>query len=263
MAAGTIRLALRAGVAHLTIANVERLNAMSLGMWRALADQVAELDARDDVRALVLRGEASRAFVSGADISEFNALRADAAAIHAYDEAVDRAQSALQACRHPVIAAIQGYCFGGGIGLALSCDLRFAAASAVFRMPAARLGLGYAFDGMQRAVAILGPANATELFFTARTYTAEEAARVGLVHAVFDEETFAESVGVAVDAVAANAPLTLRAAKMAIRESMRIDPGATVRARVAHDVAVCFASADYAEGRNAFAQRRPPVFQGR
>lgn len=262
MSKGTVRLDLQDTVAYLTIANETKLNAMSMEMWEALAAHVEALDVRDDVRAIVLRGEGGRAFVSGADISEFTALRSSADAVHAYDAIVERAQAALEQCRHPVIAAIQGFCLGGGIGLALSCDLRYAARGSRFRMPAARLGLGYGFRGMHRAVALLGSANATEMFFTARDYDGTEAARIGLVHGCVDDEDFERAIETLVARVASNAPLTLRAAKLAIRQATALQPSSVALAEMARSVQTCFASRDYAEGQRAFAEKRSPVFRG-
>jgi enoyl-CoA hydratase/carnithine racemase len=263
MEAGTIKLNLDGRIARIAICNPQRHNAMSLAMWRQLGDIVSELNGRGDINLIVLRGEGGRAFVSGADIREFATLRSSDEAVKAYDEAVDRAQSALQDCVHPVVAVIEGYCFGGGIGLALSCDLRYAAANARFRMPAARLGLGYALRGMQRAVSILGAAQATELFFSASEYSGAEAAQRGLVHRVLGTETFDDAVEALIGRVAANAPLSLRAAKLAIRSAAHIEVPAAVTQAVARQVEQCFRSEDYAEGRRAFAERREPRFEGR
>lgn len=263
MAPGTIKLHLDGKIAQIGICNPSRHNAMSLAMWRELGDIVTELNARTDITLIVLRGEGGRAFVSGADIAEFEALRSSDEAVQAYDEAVDRAQSALQDCLHPVVAIIEGYCFGGGIGLALACDLRYCTETARFRMPAARLGLGYALRGMQRAVSILGAAQATELFFSAREYNGVEAAQCGLVHRFLESERFNDGVETLIGSIAANAPLSLRAAKLAIRSAAHIEVPAAGAQAIAQQVALCFSSDDYAEGRRAFAERREPRFTGR
>lgn len=245
-------------VATLVLDNVERHNAMSLSMWTALADHLDALRAQDAVRAVVLRGAGERAFVSGADISEFESQRGDAEAVARYDAAVDRAQTALSEFPVPVIAAIRGICYGGGLGLSLACDLRLAQGDARFRMPAARLGLGYALRGMQRLREVLGPVHAAEIFYTARVIDAAGAARVNLVNEVCDD-VFARAAELA-ETIAGNAPLTIRAAKLALRALGSGD--AVQRAEADAAVARCFASQDYIEGRRAFMEKRAPRFQG-
>lgn len=249
-------------VATITLCNEGRYNAMSLSMWLKLARTLEQLDADATVRAVVLRGEGDKAFVSGADISEFGTQRSTSAGVAAYDEAVANAQAALSSLHCPVIAAISGICYGGGLGLVLACDLRYGAPSAKFRMPAARLGLGYAFKGVQRMVAVLGAAQASELFYTARVYGAEEAARMGLLGSV-QEQVFAYAAQTAGE-IAANAPLTIHAAKLAMDALLSGNGNdETASARVAAAVQDCFRSDDYAEGRAAFAEKRPPRFTGR
>lgn len=246
-------------VATVVLANEAKYNAMSLGMWRELAALVEQLRQDDSVRVLVLRGQGEKAFVSGADISEFEQQRSSSDGVAAYDRAVDEAQSALAAFPRPVIAAISGICFGGGLGLALSCDLRYCSAGSRFRMPAARLGLGYAWRGMKALVGALGPMNAAEAFYTARIYDAPQAQALGIVQSVHDD-VFAH-VEQTAQLIAGNAPLTLRAAKLALI-GLRDAPQADVAA-IDAAVAACFTSDDYAEGRRAFAEKRQPRFQGR
>lgn len=149
-------------VAVVTLRNQQRFNAMSLGMWSTLGDTLDLLQANADVRVVVLRGDGDKAFVSGADISEFATQRSDSTGVQAYDLAVRRAQQGITRLRCPVIAAISGICYGGGLGLALACDLRYAAPGARFRMPAGRLGLGFALDGIKRMVDVLGPTYSAE-----------------------------------------------------------------------------------------------------
>ena len=246
-------------VATVILENAARHNAMTIGMWRGLTSLLAQLQADASVRVVVLRGEGDRAFVSGADISEFGAERNTPEGVVAYDKAVDDAQSTLAHFSRPVIAAISGICYGGGLGLAFACDLRYAASSARFRMPAARLGLGYALNGMQRMVDVLGAPIASELFYTARVCDSSEALRIGLVNAV-QEDCFAYAAGVAAQ-IAANAPLTVRAAKLAI-SALRSGQAQASADAIAQAVKACFESADYAEGRKAFAEKRTPLFTG-
>lgn len=261
MSGGQIQVERQDGVATLTVCHPERRNAMTLAMWQQLATALRELEGTG-VRVLVLTGAGARAFVSGADISEFDQARDGEAAVAGYNQAVAQAQRMLAEFSAPTVALIQGACMGGGIGLALACDLRYASASARFRMPAARLGLGYSLADMRRLVDVVGAASAFDLFYTARILDAEQAERRGLVHERYADDDFARQTQARVRGIAANAPLSLRAAKAAILATM--NPPAPARTE-AIDALVrqCFDSADYAEGRRAFAEKRDPVFLGR
>ena len=248
-----------AGVAWISLRNRARLNAIRLEMWQTLPGMVRALDADPEVRVLVLRGAGEEAFASGADISEFATRRGDAASAASYEAVTAGAFEALLGVAKPLVAMVHGVCIGGGLAVAACADLRVAAADARFAVPAARLGLGYHQRGIERLVGLLGPSVTAELFFTARQYDAEEALRVGLVNRVVpkaDLLTFTERY---VADIAANAPLTLRAAKRAIAESQRPDAD---RAAVARLIAACFESADYAEGVRAFLEKRRPRFRG-
>ncbi len=247
-------------VATVSLCNQSRYNAMSIAMWLKLAQTMEQLRSDTSVRVVILRGEGDKAFVSGADISEFESQRNSAAGVAAYDLAVDRAQSALVQFPRPVIAAISGICYGGGLGLALACDLRYASASAKFRMPAARLGLGYALKGMKRMIDVLGAARASELFYTARVCDAQESARIGLVNSVH-EDVFAYAAQTGAE-IASNAPMTIATAKIAVNALLSGSADANAET-VKAAVEACFASSDYAEGRKAFAEKRPPRFAGR
>jgi enoyl-CoA hydratase/carnithine racemase len=261
MSTGTVELAVDGGIARVTLSNPARYNAMSLSMWIALADTIEQVDAMRDVRVVLLRGAGDKAFVSGADISEFESQRNGAESVGRYDAAVARAQNALSHSPKPVVAGISGVCMGGGIGLALACDLRYARKDARFRMPAARIGLGYGLEGMQRMVDVIGAARASDLFFTARTFDGNEAERIGLVHSAHDPVAFESALEQAVTSIAHNAPLSLYAAKLAIRAAAERRGGADA-ACVAEAVTRCFSSADYREGRQAFMEKRAPRFTG-
>lgn len=249
-------------IGRLIFNNPARHNAVSLDMWEGVA-QIVEDFARDDsVRVIVVSGAGGRAFVSGADISEFKERRASEEAAAAYARISEGARLRLQETLKPTIAMIRGYCIGGGVGTALACDLRIAAEGSKFGIPAARLGLGYAYDGIKKLVDLVGPAHAREIFFTARQFTAEEALRMGLVNQVVPEAELETYVNDYCATIAANAPLTVRAAKVAIREALK-DERARDLALCKRLVDDCFTSADYAEGRTAFMEKRKPQFTGR
>ena len=255
---GAIHVTHDAHVTVVTIDDAERYNAMSLSMWIALGQAFDAIERQPDVRAVILRGAGERAFVSGANISEFDTQRNSDASVAHYNQSVAQAQEAITRCRVPVIAAISGICYGGGLGLALSCDLRYAGPTSKFRMPAARLGLGYGYQGMKSIVQNLGPTAAAEAFYTAKIYSAAEAAHIGIVNSVHDD-VFAHCADVALQ-IAQNAPLTVQAAKQAM---LCIADGDTSQiTRIDQAVDACFKSSDYAEGRLAFAQKRLPQFTG-
>ncbi len=258
---GSLKLEKKDAIAWITIDNQARRNAMSLAMWRELQRLVDELEADTQIRVLVLRGAGEQAFVSGADISEFSQRADSEAETRAFGEAVEAAEHSLCRCSKPVIAMIRGICMGGGIGIAVSCDLRYCSADTRFRMPAARLGLGYALDSMRRIVNVLGNARTAELFYTARVFDGPEAARIGMVHQVVDDAVLEAEVEQVATAIAANAPMSLRAAKLAIAALANHDEASF--AQVHQAVSDCYDSDDYTEGRTAFMEKRPARFKGR
>ncbi|GAA4254326.1 enoyl-CoA hydratase [Azospirillum formosense] len=248
-------------VARLTIDNPARRNAMTLDMWSALPDLVRRAEADPEVRVILLRGAGDAAFCAGADISQFSEKRSGEAEGRVYDAAVEAAQAALFAAGKPTVAYVRGACFGGGVGIALSCDLRVAAADARFRIPAARLGLGYTFSNVELVTARLGASATADLLFTARTVDAEEARRLGIVGRLFGAAEADAAVEDLVAAIGGNAPLTLRAVKRALVELAR---PAAERDTAAVDALVraCLGSDDYREGQAAFKEKREPRFHG-
>jgi enoyl-CoA hydratase/carnithine racemase len=257
-----VTAARQGGIGRITFTNPAHFNAMTLAMWRTLPSLLADFAADPAIRCVVLRGAGDKAFVSGADISEFARERADAEGIARYNATVDAANQALKTFAKPTVAMIRGFCLGGGLGLALCCDLRVAAADASFAVPAAKLGLGYGYAGVKQLADLVGPAFAKEIFYTGRRFSAEEAGAMGLVNRVVPVAALAATVDALSATIAGNAPLTLAAAKQCVAAWAK-GPDADDLARCAEMVDRCFTSADYAEGRRAFAEKRTPRFQGR
>ncbi len=259
--AGTITYRVADGIATLTLDASARLNAISLPMWQSLPDLVRRAEADAGVRVIVLTGAGSKAFSAGADISRFGEERHDAAAAAIYDDTVAAAEQALAEAGKPTVALINGLCFGGGMGIALGCDIRVAIASAQFRLPAARLGIGYAFAGVERLARAVGQGAAAHILFSALPFDARQALAWGLVQQVAAADAFQAASATLVNSIAENAPLSLLAAKAALRELSRPE---AVRdpARVDAAVIRCYESADYREARTAFAAKRQPLFRG-
>ncbi|MDR3497357.1 MAG: enoyl-CoA hydratase [Ancalomicrobiaceae bacterium] len=248
-------------VGRLIVDNPARLNAVTLAMWRAIPAAVARLEADPHVRLIIVTGGGAKAFVSGADISEFAAVRRDADSARSYEAANASAFRALRQAKKPTLAAIRGVCLGGGLGLAVACDLRLAAEGSTFGIPAARLGIGYPPECVGDVVAAVGPSRAKEMFFTARRIEASEAARIGLINSVVPAERFDAEIASLAATIAGNAPLTLQAAKSAIDRPLH-DPDGSGLAQAVRLADACFESADFAEGRTAFLEKRQPVFRG-
>ncbi|MEO8603222.1 MAG: enoyl-CoA hydratase-related protein [bacterium] len=231
-------------------------NAMNAAVWDGLADAAEQLAADAEVRVVIVRGAGEQAFISGADISEFRALRADATATAAADARSARAWRGLQAMPQPVMAMIYGFCFGGGVAVALACDVRFAADDARFAVPAARLGLSYPFESLERLVRVVGPTHAADILLSARTLSASEAHQVGFVNRLVPAADLERVTREYALTMAAGAPLTLAALERAIHAVLQSEQVRELARR-------CFDSADYQEGIAAFLEKRPARFEGR
>jgi len=254
--AGDIAITVEDGVAILTLRNPERRNAISAAMWQALADFAASAGSRNDIRVVIMRGDGERAFSSGADIGARSAANATD-----YDDLVEDTCCAIEAIPQPTIALIKGACMGAGLSIAGSCDLRVAAEDAFFALPAAKLGLGYDPRGIARLVRIFGAGAARQAIFTGERLPASRAQALGAVHAIAPAAEVDAIATALARTIAANAPLTIKAAKLAIRALATGDPDLRAEADALYRAAD--ASADYAEGRKAFTDKRPARFTGR
>ena len=249
-------------IGWLVFNNPARRNAVSLDMWQAIPEILDAYERDPAVRVIVLKGAGDKAFVSGADISEFEQNRSSPEAVARYDEIGARAQGRIQNATKPTIAMIHGFCMGGGVGVALACDMRIASASAQFGIPAAKLGIGYRLNGVIRLLELVGPAYAKEIFYTARRFTAAEAYGMGLVNRVLPDAELDGFVRSYCAMIGENAPLSLAATKGIIAEITKLSSEAD-RARCEELVKSCFESEDYVEGRRAFMEKRKPQFTGR
>ena len=253
---------LDASTLHMRFNNPARLNALSVDMWEAIPILLAQAEGDDRVRMVVFSGAGEKAFVSGADISQFEDMRAAREAVARYEIIAEAALTAIYRFSKPTLACIRGFCVGGGINVSISCDLRIASSDSVFFIPAARLGLGYRHSAMKILVDLIGPGAAKDLFFTARKIDADEARSLGLVNRVCPPDALAALLSEYTTALAVNAPLTVRAAKAVIGEILK--PAPDFDAEMCQSlIRGCFESEDYAEGRRAFMEKRKPVFAGK
>ncbi len=242
--------------------NPARHNALSVEMWEAVPALLAPAARDDGVRMVVFSGAGEKAFVSGADISQFEDMRAAREAVARYEAVAEAALEGIHAFPKPTVACIRGYCIGGGVNVAIACDLRLAASDAVFSVPATRLGLGYRFSAMKNLVDLVGPGNAKDIFFTARRLDAAEALRIGLVNRVAEPAALPALLDEYVKSVTTGAPLTIQAGKRIIAEVLK--PDADIDMDLCRRLLLdCFESDDYIEGRRAFMEKRKPVFRGK
>lgn len=249
-------------VGIMTFNNPEKHNAVSFEMWEEAERILGSFESDPDVRVVVLTGAGGKAFVSGADISKFESERASEEAVQRYNALVEKVYARIYRFPKPTIAMIRGYCIGGGLNLAICCDMRFATEGSRFALPAAKLGLGYGYNGLRRYIETIGPVATKEIFFTARQLTAQEARRWGMINEVAADDKLEDTVIEIANTIADNAPMTIATIKRSTVEVLK-DPEQQDIAVCDAMVAACFASDDYREGRKAFLEKRKPQFRGR
>lgn len=261
LAGGKILASIEGGVGRVVFNQPEKRNAMSVDMWAGMG-QAMEVFAEDPaVRCVILEGAGDKAFVSGADISQFEQNRANADAQRDYDRTTSAGRARLGAFRKPVLAKIRGFCMGGGLGIAMSADIRIASEDSQFGIPAAKLGIAYGFDMVRALVDLVGPAHAHMILMTGERLGAAEAERIGLINRMVPAAALEATVAGLAATMAANAPLSLTTNKQTVKAVLqdRADrDGGALQAAMAG----CFDSADYREGRRAFMEKRKPAFIG-
>jgi len=259
---GRVKTWVDGAVLHVRFNNPEKHNALSVDMWEAVPKLLDKAANDDAVRMVVFSGEGEKAFVSGADISQFEDMRAAKQAVKGYESMAEAALQGIYEFEKPTLACIRGYCIGGGVNVAISCDIRIASSDSVFSIPATRLGLGYRFSAMKNLTDLVGPGFAKDIFFTARRLDAAEALRIGLVNRVAEPDKLEELLAEYTKAITTGAPLTIKAGKRIIREVLK--PDSEIDMELCRRLILdCFESEDYIEGRRAFMEKRKPQFKGK
>ena len=261
MSAGRLRVDKRGAVGWIVFDQPAKMNAINDAMWRAIPEAMARYDADAEVRCVAFRGEGTQAFAAGADISQFDSIRDGQAAVGEYDDLLDRVLHSIQDSRKPSVVLIHGFCMGGGLEVALACDLRYCGESAQFAIPAAKLGLAYNVEGHKRLMETVGHARAREIMFLGRRYGAQEAVAMGLVHRVLPDAELGAFVDGVLATLLENAPLAIANSKTIVEEYVK-SSGAPDPARMRAAIERCARSEDYKEGRRAFMEKRKPRFSG-
>jgi enoyl-CoA hydratase/carnithine racemase len=262
MSVGRLLVEKRGAVGWLVFDQPAKRNAINGAMWRAIPEAMARLDADPGVRCVAFRGSGHEAFAAGADISEFEKDRDSRASVDAYDDLLDRVLHSIQDSLKPSVAMIHGFCLGGGLEIALACDLRYCGRSAQLGIPAAKLGLAYNVEGHKRLLETVGHARAREIMFLGRRYSGEEAAAIGLVHRVLEDAQLEDYVAQITATLCENAPLAIANTKTLLEEYVK-SSGSPDPLRMRAAIDRCASSADYVEGRRAFMEKRKPRFVGK
>lgn len=247
------------GIGRITINREAKRNAMTLAMWRDLGNILADWATNFDIRTLIVAGAGEKSFCAGNDIKEYATIRVTPEQRETYDATTTRTYDLLRAFPKPTIARITGFCVGGGMELALLCDLQIAADSATFGVTPARLGIGYKLDDVQLLLANISAKHAKEILYTADRFPAEDAARWGLISRAVPTAKLDSTIAMLAARIAGNAPMTVNALKQTIHEAMKPEPNEELCSSL---VAACDASADRVEGQTAFAEKREPEFTG-
>src|SRR5437660_2008395 len=250
------------GVGVITFNNPDKRNAMSLEMWEGLGQALVELRDNPDVRVVILVGAGDKAFVSGADISQFEKTRHNAAASEEYSKRSEAQRALLASYPKPTIACIRGFCLGGGMQVAMLTDIRFAAENSQFGIPAAKLGIAYGYDGLRNLVSLVGPSWARLIMYTGMRIDSAEALRIGLIDRVLPDAELWEATMAIARTISGNAPLAIQAAKITIAQVLK-DPDKRDMDAIKAIGTACMDSEDFKEGRQAFMEKRKPKFRGR
>jgi len=261
-AEGKILQSVEDGVGVITFNNPDKRNAMSLDMWEGVGQ--ALIDLRDDpgVRVVILTGAGDKAFVSGADISQFEKNRHNAQASEEYSKRSAAQRALLADYPKPTIACIRGFCLGGGMQVAMLADIRIASENSQFGIPAAKLGIAYGYDGLKHLVSLVGPSWARLILYTGMRIDSAEALRIGLVDRVVpDTELWGATMEIA-RTISGNAPLAVKAAKITIAQVLK-DPDKRDMDAIKAIGTACMDSEDFREGRQAFMEKRKPKFKGK
>src|SRR5882762_9001359 len=261
-AGGKILQKIADGVGIITFNNPEKRNAMSLDMWEGLGLALVELSDDPNVRVVILIGAGDKAFVSGADISQFEKNRHNAEASEEYSKKSAAQRALLADYPKPIIACIRGFCLGGGMQVAMAADIRIASENSQFGIPAAKLGIAYGYDGLRHLVSLVGPSWARLLMFTGMKIDSAEALRIGLVDRVLPDAELWDATMEIARTISGNAPLAIKAAKITIAQVLKDESQRDMAAIKAVGTA-CMDSEDFREGRTAFMEKRKPQFKGK